>query len=351
VTCTCYYLGGMDKVGRKIGLGVLGAGRQGRIHINNIARMIPQAKLVAVADPNRENLSRLGVEGVRLCEDSSEIFNDSSIEAIVIASSTDSHEEMILRACRTKKHVFCEKPLALQIEVIDRCLDEVKNSGIKFMMGFNRRFDPSLAKIRAMVAEGKIGRPEIIAITSRDPNPPHLEYLKVSGGIFFDTTVHDFDMARYIMHDEIDEVYATGNNLFSDEIKACGDLDTAITLLKFKKGALGSINNSRRAVYGFDQRVEVFGSKGLLTAHNVKETHVEHKDGNGCHMDKHLYFFTERYQESYLYEIMHFIDALLNNTEMPVTGRDAKISVLLSMAAKKSFEENRPVKVDYSSVS
>lgn len=334
----------------KVRIGILGAGRQGQIHSKNIAYRIPEAKLVALVDPIKESLKNINIDGLALHEDCDRIFNDSSIDAVIIASSTDSHEEMIIRACKAKKHIFCEKPIALKMEAIDRCLKEVKDSGVKFMIGFNRRFDPSFTKMSNMVKDGKIGEPQILTITSRDPNPPHLEYLKVCGGFFFDTTVHDFDMARYVMHDEIDEVYATGSSLISKDIKALGDLDTAMVLLKFRNGAVGSINNSRSSVYGFDQRVEVFGSKGSLTGHNKIETQVEYKDENGCHTDKYLHFFTERYPEAFLYEVKYFVNAIANDTETPVTGKDAKIAVLLAMAARKAYEENRPVKMDYSSL-
>ncbi len=334
----------------KLRIGILGAGRQGQLHSKNIAYMIPQAKLVALADPNKENLKNIDIEGLDLYDDCDEIFSDNSIDAVIIASSTDSHEEMIIKACKAKKHIFCEKPIALEMDAIDRCLKAVKDSGVKFMIGFNRRFDPSFTKISNMVKDGKIGEPHIISITSRDPDPPHLDYLKVCGGIFFDTTVHDFDMARYVMNDEIEEVYATGNSLISKDIKDLGDLDTTMVLLKFKNGAVGSINNSRRAVYGFDQRVEVFGSEGLLTGNNKTETQVEFKDKNGGHTDKNLYFFRERYPESFLNQIKYFVDAIVNNTETPVTGKDAKIAVLLSMAARKSYEEKRPIKMDYSTI-
>lgn len=335
---------------KKVRIGVLGAGRQGQIHAKNIAYMIPEAKLVAVADPYKANLEKIDIEGVDLYDDCDKIFNDSSIDAVIIASSTDSHEEMIMKACKAKKHIFCEKPIALEMNAIDTSLKTIKDSGVKFMIGFNRRFDPSFTKISNMVKDGKVGQPHILSITSRDPNPPHLDYLKVCGGIFFDTTVHDFDMARYLMNDEIEEIYATGNSLISKDIKELGDLDTTMVLLKFKNGAVGSINNSRQAVYGFDQRVEVFGSEGSLIGNNKTETQVEFKDKKGGHTDKNLYFFTERYPEAFLYQIKHFVDAIVNDTETPVTGKDAKIAVLLSMAAKKSYEEKRPITMDYSSI-
>jgi myo-inositol 2-dehydrogenase/D-chiro-inositol 1-dehydrogenase len=334
----------------KINIGILGAGRQGQIHIKNVAYGIQNARLAALADPFKGNLDKIDLEGIKKYDDCEKIFNDSSIDAVIIASSTNSHEEMILRACKAKKHIFCEKPLALSMDAIDRCLNAVEESGVKFMIGFNRRFDPSFAKMSNMVRDGKIGRPQVISIVSRDPNPPSLEYLKVSGGFFFDTTVHDFDMARYIMHDEIEEVYAKGDALIFEEINELGDFDTTMVLIKFKNGAFGSITNSRRNVYGFEQRVEIMGSEGSLFGQNRTETQVEYKDENGGHTDKYLLFFTERYPEAFLYEIKQFVASIVNNTETPVTGKDAKIAVLLSMAAKKSNEEKMPIKLDYSSI-
>ncbi len=335
---------------KKVRIGILGAGRQGQIHSKNIAYRIPEAELVAVSDVMKESLENINIDGVALYDDYNAIFQDKTIDAVIIASSTDSHEQMIIEACKAKKHIFCEKPIALEMEVIDKVLDIVKESGVKFMIGFNRRFDPSFAKIHKIVVDENIGKPQILSITSRDPKPPHLEYLKVSGGIFFDTTVHDFDMARYVMQDEIVELYATGNTLISDDIKNLGDLDTTMVLLKFKNGAVGSINNSRQAVYGYDQRVEVFGSAGTAIAHNEKSTQVEVIDSNGGHTEKPLYFNTERYPEAFFNEIKEFVNAIYHDKETPVSGKDAKISVLLSMAAQKSYKENKPVKIDYSTL-
>lgn len=335
---------------KKVRIGILGAGRQGQIHSRSVAYRIPEAELVAVSDVIKESLENINIDGVALYEDHNKIFQDETIDAVIIASSTDTHEEMIIEACKAGKHIFCEKPIALEMEAIDRVLNIVEESGVKFMIGFNRRFDPSFAKVHQVVIDGKIGTPQILSITSRDPKPPHLEYLKVSGGIFFDTTVHDFDMARYVMQDEIVEVYATGNTLISEDIKNLGDLDTTMVLLKFKNGAVGSINNSRQAVYGYDQRVEVFGSSGTTIAHNEKETQVEVIDSDGAHTEKPLYFNTERYPEAFFNEIKEFVDAVYYDKDIPVGGRDAKISVLLSMAAQKSYKENKPIKIDYSTL-
>ena len=333
---------------KKIKIGVLGAGRQGAFHALNIAFKIPNAQLAAVADPFPTALKRLSIEGVKLTTDFNDIFSDPEINGVVIATPTDLHEEMIIKAANAGKNVFCEKPIALDPERIDKALDAVKKNGVKFQIGLNRRFDPSFTKIKEAVSLGKIGTPTIINITSRDPAPPHFEYLKVCGGFYMDTTVHDFDMARYIMQDEVEELYATGGALFNEDIKKLGDIDTAMVVLKFKNGAVGSINNCRQSAYGFDQRVEIHGTDGMLSGCNKRESVVEFFDKDGSHLDRNLYFFNERYPEAYCIEIQGFVNAIADDTETPATARDAKISVLLSMSAKKSFKENRPIKIDYS---
>ncbi len=329
----------------KVRLGVIGMGRQGQIHSRNIASM-DRAELVCVSDVNPKAKSLPAVEGVKFYLNHSEVIQRNDVDAVVIASSTDTHEEIILEACSAGKHIFCEKPIASQLEAIDRSLLAVKKAGIKFMTAFNRRFDPSFRKVRALVEEGKVGKPHIINITSRDPAPPHMEYLKVSGGIFFDCTIHDFDMARYLSGDEIVEVYATGSVLVDPEIGKLGDLDTTMILLKFQGGALGSINNSRQAVYGYDQRVEVFGPGGCAVAYNETPTRVAFFDAEGTHTDKPLYFNTERYPESFFGEMEAFVDCIIHDKEPLVTGRDGRLAVVIAMAAKQSFEENKPVQID-----
>lgn len=330
----------------KIGVGVIGMGRQGQIHSKNIAYMIPDAELVCVADVNIDYAKKVGIEGVDIYDDYRRVLENEKVDAVVIASSTDTHEQIIIDACKAKKDIFCEKPIALELETIDRLLDTIEKSKVKFMIGFNRRFDPSFSRVRELVEQGKVGKPYIVNITSRDPAPPHFEYLKVSGGIFFDTTVHDFDMARYLTGEEIVEVYATGNVLVDERIGQLGDLDTTMVTVKFKNGAVGSINNCRKSVYGYDQRVEVFGASGCAIAYNETPNRVEYVDEGGFHSDKPLYFNMERYPQAFLGEMKAFIDSIKKGETPPVTGKDARISVVLSMAARKSYEENRPVKVE-----
>jgi len=320
-------------------------GRQGKIHSENISRM-KNAQLICVSDVNPELAASFSNSDLIFFNSYRDVIKRDDVDALVIASSTDTHEEIIIEAAAAGKHIFCEKPIAPELPSIDRALAAVESAGIKFMTAFNRRFDPSFKKVRDFVESGKVGVPHIINITSRDPSPPTMEYLKVSGGIFFDCTIHDFDMARYLAGDEIVEIYATGNVLVDPAIGKLGDIDTTMILLKFKGGAVGSINNSRKAVYGYDQRVEVFGSKGCINAYNETPTRVIYTDELGVHSDKPLYFNAERYPQSFINEIEVFVNCILNDHKPPVTGLDGRIAVQVAMAARQSYLDNKPVKID-----
>lgn len=320
-------------------------GRQGQIHSKNIAYRIPEAELVAVSDVTMERAELVGIEGVDLYDDYKQILAREDIDAVVIATSTDTHEEVIRAAAAAGKDMFCEKPIATTLEAIDEVLEVVKKAGVRFMVGFNRRFDPTFSRVRALVEDGTVGDPMIVNITSRDPQPPHLEYLKVCGGIFFDTTVHDFDMARFLSGDEIVEVYATGSVLVDERIGELGDLDTTMVTLKFASGAVGSINNSRRTGYSYDQRIEVFGKKSCAFGNNETPTRVEYVNPEGTHSDVPLYFNIERYPEAFFGEMHAFVQSIASDSPVPVGGDDGRKAVVLSMAARKSYDENRPVKV------
>jgi myo-inositol 2-dehydrogenase/D-chiro-inositol 1-dehydrogenase len=217
---------------------------------------------------------------------------------------------------------------------------------VKLQIGFNRRFDPNFCRVQQVVAEGGIGEPHLLRITSRDPAPPPIEYVKVSGGIFLDMTIHDFDMARYLIGSEVEEVYAAGGVMVDPEIGVAGDIDTTIITLTFANGVLGTIDNSRKAIYGYDQRVEVFGSGGMVACTNDKPDSAVVSDGTGEHGALPLFFFVERYTEAYVNELRAFVDCILKDTEPPVTGIDGRIPVVMGYAAKKSFEEKRPVRLD-----
>lgn len=332
---------------KKIKVGVIGAGRIGKIHTENIKFFIPDAEVKAVSDINIEGI-REWAEGLgipKIVNDYKEILRDPDIDAVLICSSTDTHSQITIEAAEAGKHIFCEKPIDYDLARIDAALKAVEKAGVKFQVGFNRRFDHNFKKVRDTIAEGKIGEPHIIKITSRDPAPPPIEYVKVSGGMFLDMTIHDFDMARYLSGSEVEEVYASGAVLVDPAIGEAGDIDTAVITLKFKNGAIGVIDNSRKAVYGYDQRVEVFGSKGCITAANDAPTTTVLSTEEGVMSDKPKYFFLERYTESFVTEVKCFIEAIVNDTPTPVEGIDGLKPVLIGLAAKKSLEEGRPIKL------
>jgi myo-inositol 2-dehydrogenase/D-chiro-inositol 1-dehydrogenase len=330
-----------------IHFGVIGAGRIGRIHAENLVNRVEGASVIAIADPlvetARETASRLHI--AKATADYREIINDPRVEAVAICSSTDTHARMIVEAARAGKHVFCEKPISPDLAKIDEALAEVDKARVKLQIGFNRRFDPSFRKVREMVAAGKVGEVHIVRITSRDPAPPPIEYVKVSGGIFFDMTIHDFDMARYLAGSNVTEIFAAGGVLVDPKIGEAGDIDTAVVTLFFENGAIGTIDNSRKAVYGYDQRVEVFGSGGMVTAlNNLPDSHI-YSSAEGVESAKPLYFFLERYMESFIAEMKEFVTCVRNGTPPPVSGLDGRIPVVMAMAATKSYQEQRLVKL------
>ena len=333
---------------KKFVVGVIGAGRIGKIHIENLLRKLPSVDLKIVADIKittdmKQWATEIGV--TKLTSNVNEIFLDPDIDVVLIASSTDSHAGFIQEAARAKKSIFCEKPIDTDLIRIKETLMIVKKMGVKLMVGFNRRFDHNFKRIHDAVVSGQIGIPQIIKITSRDPSPPPIEYVKVSGGIFIDMTIHDWDMARFQAGGEVEEVYAVGGVLIDPEIGKAGDIDTAVAVLKFKNGALGIIDNSRQAVYGYDQRVEVFGSKGCVIADNDTPNTVRIYTTENINTDKIPHFFLERYMESYAAELQSFFNCLQNDQEPSPTGNDGLQNVLVAMAAKKSFEEHRPIKI------
>jgi myo-inositol 2-dehydrogenase/D-chiro-inositol 1-dehydrogenase len=336
----------MDKP-NKVNVGIIGAGRIGRVHGENLAYRIPNARLVAVADVIEQAAAELAanLHIPSVYSDAEAIMADKNVDAVVICSSTDTHAQLIQAAAAAKKHIFCEKPIALDIARIDHALAEVDRAGVKLQIGFNRRFDPSFKRIRELVASGALGQPHILRITSRDPAPPPLAYVKVSGGIFLDMTIHDFDMARYLLGSEVEEVFAAGSVLVDPEIGQAGDIDTAVTTLRFSTGALGVIDNSRKAVYGYDQRIEVFGSGGMAQATNAIADNVAQSDTGGVHTSLPLHFFVERYAQAYVEEMRAFVQCILQDQPSVVSGVDGRIPVIIGYAALKSFKENRPVRL------
>ncbi len=332
---------------KQLRIGLIGAGRIGRLHAENIALRIPEAALVAVADVSLPNARECGERfGIRkISEDYRAILSDSDVEAVVICSSTDTHSRIIGEAADAGKHIFCEKPIDFDLARIDAALTCVEQAGIKLQIGFNRRFDGNFSRVQKAVASGEIGIPHLLRITSRDPAPPPLEYIKVSGGLFLDMTIHDFDMARFLVGSEVKSVYAQGAVLVDPGIGKAGDIDTAIVTLEFENGELGSIDNSRRAVYGYDQRVEVFGSEGNIQADNNTQDRTLLSNCNGVHGALPLYFFLERYRESYVAELQAFVKCVREDGAPPVSGADGRAPVVIGLAAQKSLREKRPVLV------
>jgi myo-inositol 2-dehydrogenase/D-chiro-inositol 1-dehydrogenase len=331
----------------KVNVGVIGAGRIGRVHAQNLAFRVLGAQVSVVSDIMLDAAQQCAVAcGVpEAVQDYRRILEDPAIEAVAICSSTDTHSRMIEEAAAAGKHIFCEKPIDFDLARIDRALAAVERAGVLLQIGFNRRFDPSFKRVRDLVEAGAIGQPHVLRITSRDPGPPPISYVKVSGGIFLDMTIHDFDMARYLVGSEVSEVFAVGEVLVDPEIGRAGDLDTVVITLRFENGAIGTIDNSRRAVYGYDQRVEVFGSGGAVAAGNQHPNSVVVSDMASVHRDLPLHFFIERYTEAYVAEMQAFIACVQAGQTPPVTGRDGRIPVVMGHAARRSFDERRPVKL------
>jgi len=332
---------------KRIGLGIIGVGRIGQLHLDNIRRYLPEASVVALADVAFDHAKAVAAErGVpHVYADPTAVIESQDVDAVLICSSTDTHATLIEAAAKAGKHVFCEKPIALDLETIDRAVGAADAAGIALQIGFNRRFDPNFAEARRQVRDGMIGDVHVLRITSRDPAPPPIEYVRVSGGLFVDMTIHDFDMARYIVGDEVDEVYAVGAARVDPAIGAAGDIDTAVVTLRFRGGAIGVIDNSREAVYGYDQRLEVFGSGGMVAVANPKPHTAVRSARDGDTAPPLLPFFLERYERSFVAELRAFVAAADGGGEVPVTGADGRAPVVMALAAQKSLREARPVKL------
>jgi len=333
----------------KLRIGIIGAGRIGKLHAENIAYFVPQAKLEGIADvmmtPEMEAWAK-GLGARIVAKDPKALFADKDIDAIIICSSTDTHADMAIAAAKAGKHIFCEKPVDLSVTKVKAAIDAVKAAKVKMQVGFNRRFDHNFRAVREMTLAGKVGDVQIVKITSRDPAPPPPAYVGVSGGIFLDMMIHDFDMARFQAGSEVVEVHATGAVLIDPAIGKAGDVDTAIVTLKFANGALGVIDNSRKAVYGYDQRVEVFGSKGCAQAENDTPSTVKLSNVDGVVADKPMWFFLERYRTAFIDEMIAFVSAVQEGKDLQVTGEDGLRDLLVGLAAKKSLAENRSVRID-----
>jgi len=332
---------------KTVRVGVIGTGRIGRLHTEHLSRRIREAEVLAVSDVDEAVAQRCAADfGIaEVAKDYRRLLENREIDAVVVCSSTDTHAQIIAEAAAHGKHIFCEKPIALDLAVIDNALEAVRRAGVKLQVGFNRRFDSNYRRVRELIQEGKIGEPHLLRITSRDPAPPPIEYVKVSGGLFLDMMIHDFDMARYLIGSEVEEVFTLAAVRVDPEIGKAGDLDTAIVTLKFENGVLGTIDNSRKAVYGYDQRVEVFGSKGMAQTSNNTPNNARYSGAEAVCEDLPLNFFMERYVESYVREMREFVRSVAEGGEPPVTGIDGKMPVMIGKAARLSYDQHRPVKV------
>lgn len=331
---------------KRLKVALAGLGRIGKIHLKNLCRNFPEIEVVAVMDVFDESKSIVDEFKIPVfVKGFDELLAVPGVEAVVICSPTDTHADYVVKAATAGKQIFCEKPLDLSLERVQEVLKIVEECGVKLMLGFNRRFDPEFKKIRQLITNGAVGDPQIIKITSRDPGPPPISYIKASGGMFLDMTIHDFDMARYISGKEVKEVFAKGTVKVDPEIGYAGDIDTAVIILTFEDETMAVIDNCRKAMYGYDQRLEVFGSKGMAQAENNFPNNHKLYTESGVSGDLPLHFFLERYDASYNQEIREFIDALLINGEMPVCGKDGLLSIAIGLAAKKSVVEGRPIKL------
>ena len=329
-----------------ISFAILGCGRIGRMHARNI-KAHPRAELVGVYDVAAKAADEVAAElGSRVLGSVDEALNDPKIDAVFIASSTDTHVDLITSSAKAGKAVLCEKPIDLDIARVEACWTEIGKLDPLVMIGFNRRFDPSFKALRDRIQGGELGRLEQVVITSRDPAPPPVQYVKGSGGLFRDMTIHDFDMARYLAGNIV-EVQAMGGNLIDPGIKEVGDIDAAMIVMRAASGALVHINNSRRCSYGYDQRVEAFGEKGMLQAHNRRATTVEAWGAEGTQArDPVLNFFIERYFEAYMAEINHFVDCMEKH-EKPLAGfPEGREALRLADAALESLNTGRSVRLD-----
>jgi myo-inositol 2-dehydrogenase / D-chiro-inositol 1-dehydrogenase len=326
-------------------VGVIGVGRIGRMHAELLAREVSGAAVGAVFDAHEES-ARAVADALRVPVAASvDEMLTGDVDAVAICSNADTHAELLIAAAEAGKAAFCEKPLSLDLAELDRALSAVQSAGVPFQIGFNRRFDPAHASVREAVSNGTVGEPHLVRITSRDPAPPPLDYIKTSGGLFLDMTIHDFDMARYVTGSEVTEVYARGAVRVEPSFAEVGDIDTALVTLVHEDGCLTAIDNSRHAAYGFDQRVEVFGSAGMASSENPLSHTGATFTAQGARRPSLPYFFLERYVPSYVREWRAFIDAIHSGQAPPVSTRDARAPLVIGLAALRSLRERRPVTV------
>lgn len=325
--------------------GLLGAGRIGQIHGRSVAAH-KSASLAAITDVDAKAVAALAQEtGASVAKSAADILADKSIDAVLICTPTDTHADLIEQAAKAGKAVFCEKPVDLSADRVRACLKVVAETKAPLMIGFNRRFDPSFASLQQRLRAGEVGSPEIVTILSRDPAPPPVSYIARSGGLFRDMMIHDLDMARFLLGEEPVEVSALASCLVDPEIGKAGDIDTAVVTLRTARGKLAQISNSRRATYGYDQRIEVHGSGGMLRAQNMFPTTVERADSRGFATDPVMHFFLERYLPAYRAEIDAFIAGVTAGKPLNPSGEDGLNALLLADAAEASLKSGKSVKV------
>lgn len=331
---------------RKLKTGVIGLGRIGQIHLSNLLYHTPNAEVIIASDVSEAAHAFAAKAGVQVTTRAEDVINHPEVEAIIICAPTPQHVPYTVLAAKAGKHIFCEKPLDVTLDAIETAKQVVADNKVKLMLGFNRRFDSNFSRVRELVQNGHIGAPHIVRVTSRDPAPPPLEYVKVSGGLFLDMSIHDFDMARYLTGSEVTEVYVKGDALIDARVKQYDDIDTAVIVLTFANGAIGVIDNSRKAVYGYDQRVEVFGSEGVAKAENNTPDNTVYFDGKSGYSALPLHFFLERYEKAYRSCIQEFVNCVLNDTPSPVDAHDGLMATAIGIAAGISLKEGRPVKLE-----
>lgn len=330
---------------KQVNIALLGMGRIGKIHFKNIEQHFHEARIAAVADPLYDTALKEKYGNIFFSKDANEVIALHEVDTILICTPTSSHADLIEKGIRNGKHIFCEKPMDLSLERTVALYKMAEDAGVHLMLGFNRRFDPDFMAAHKSVREGTIGDIQIVKITSRDPGLPPIDYIKNSGGLFMDMAIHDFDMARYIMGKEVVEVFSKGLNIIDKAVGEAGDIDTALTTLIFEDGTYAVIDNSRKAAYGYDQRLEIFGDKGMIqVGNNLHNQNVCYNE-TGIHHSLPLDFFMDRYAKSYLNEMDLFIDALVNNKKMPAGGTDGLKATQIAYAAKMSIEMRRPVKL------
>ncbi|MCW1969832.1 MAG: inositol 2-dehydrogenase [Anaerolineae bacterium] len=331
----------------KLNIGLIGAGRIGQVHAATIAYRVASAQLAAVTDPIASAAQAVASKFriPNIAAHYSDIIADPNIDAVLICTPTDTHAEIIQAAAAAGKHIFCEKPVALDLAQTDAAVNAAERAGVKLQLGFNRRFDANYARARQAVTSGEIGQLRTLHLISRDPAPPPISYVKVSGGIFLDMTIHDWDMARFLTGSEIVEVYVQGGVMVDSAIGDAGDIDTHVTLLRFANGVIGTVDNCRQAVYGYDQRVELFGSKGAINTQNNYPNNSVLSTADSVHRDLPLNFFMTRYTEAYAAEIEAFVASVVNDTPVAVSGQDGRAALLVGLAAKQSYLEGKPVRL------